>query len=187
MFAPSLGNMDAKGESWRIMIAVGGDGAYRRGTYVSAHQKRAHWHAIVTEVRTLGVYNRRSNHCRKRWEDLRRWARKITEAQLGKSSQRGRGACRVLTPLMRRILAVEYPDLDGRLKAAQQSQGASTSGEGAEAPASGEAAAHGSPEAETTDAQGTSGTHRKEMQRKDLKETPDIFGLYDIKQVEELC
>ncbi|KAJ1190717.1 hypothetical protein NDU88_000039 [Pleurodeles waltl] len=90
---------------------------------VSTHQKRAHWHAIAKEVWALGVYNRRSTHCQKRWEDLRRWARKITEAQLGKSSQRVRGACRALTPLMRRILAVAYPDLDGRLKAAQQSQG----------------------------------------------------------------
>ncbi|KAJ1116079.1 hypothetical protein NDU88_004298 [Pleurodeles waltl] len=97
---------------------------YRRPeVQVSAHQKRAHWHDIAKEVRTLGVYNRRSIHCRKRWEDLRRWARKITEAQLGKSSQRGRGANWVLTPLMRRILAVPYPDLNGRLKAAQQSQG----------------------------------------------------------------
>ncbi|KAJ1087963.1 hypothetical protein NDU88_001122 [Pleurodeles waltl] len=124
---------------------------------VSAHQKRAHWHAIAKEVRTLGVYIWWSTHCRKRWEDLRRWAQKITEAQLGKSSQRGRGARRALTPLMRRILVVVYPDLGGRLEAAQQSQGASTSGEGAEAPASGEAAAHGSSEAETMDAQGTSG------------------------------
>ncbi|KAJ1173416.1 hypothetical protein NDU88_005251 [Pleurodeles waltl] len=93
---------------------------------VSAHQKRAHWHAIAKEVRTLGVYNRHSTHCRKRWEDLRRCARKISEAQLGKFSKRGRGAHRALTPLMRWILAVAYPDLDGRLKAAQQSQGVST-------------------------------------------------------------
>ncbi|KAJ1156605.1 hypothetical protein NDU88_009323 [Pleurodeles waltl] len=76
---------------------------------VSAHQKRAHWHAIAKEVRTLGVYNWRSTHCRKRWEVLRRWVRKISEAQLGKSSQRGRGARRALTPLMRRILVVAYP------------------------------------------------------------------------------
>ncbi|KAJ1217168.1 hypothetical protein NDU88_004763 [Pleurodeles waltl] len=80
-------------------------------------QKRAHWHAITKEVRTLGVYNQRSTHCRKRWEDLRHWVQKITEAQLGKSSQRG---SRAMTPLMRRILVVAYPDLDGRLKAAQQ-------------------------------------------------------------------
>ncbi|KAJ1101543.1 hypothetical protein NDU88_006610 [Pleurodeles waltl] len=86
-------------------------------------------------------------------EDLGRWARKIGESQLGKSSQRGRGARRALTPLMQQILAVAYPDLDGSLKAAQQSQGASTSGEGAEAPGRGEAAAHRSSEAETMDAQ----------------------------------
>ncbi|KAJ1197142.1 hypothetical protein NDU88_001004 [Pleurodeles waltl] len=90
---------------------------------VSTHQRRAHWHAIAKEVWTLGVYNRQSTHCRKRWEDRRRWARKITEALLGKSSQSGRGDRRALTPLMRRILAVAYPDMDGRLKATQQSQG----------------------------------------------------------------
>ncbi|KAJ1128352.1 hypothetical protein NDU88_006731 [Pleurodeles waltl] len=95
----------------------------RAEVQVSAHQKRALWYAIAKEVRTLGVYNRWSTHCRKRWEDLRRRARKICEAQLGKSSQHGRGAHQALTPLMRRILAVAYPDLDGLLKAAQQSQG----------------------------------------------------------------
>ncbi|KAJ1156283.1 hypothetical protein NDU88_009007 [Pleurodeles waltl] len=41
---------------------------------VSAHQKGI-WRAIAKEVRTLGVYGRRSTHCRKRWEDLRCWAR----------------------------------------------------------------------------------------------------------------
>ncbi|KAJ1180489.1 hypothetical protein NDU88_005710 [Pleurodeles waltl] len=114
---------------------------------VTAHQNRAHWHAIAKEVRTLGIYNRRSTHLRKRWEDLQRWVRKITEAQQGKSSQHGRGAHRALTPPHGRILAVAYPDLDGHLKAAQQSQGASTSGKGAKAPASTEAAAHGSSKA----------------------------------------
>ncbi|KAJ1114469.1 hypothetical protein NDU88_002706 [Pleurodeles waltl] len=38
------------------------------------------------------------------------------------ASQRGRGARRTLTPLMCRILAVAYLDLDGRLEAAQQPQ-----------------------------------------------------------------
>ncbi|KAJ1208434.1 hypothetical protein NDU88_003820 [Pleurodeles waltl] len=38
MFVPSLANMDTNGESWRVMIAAGGDGAYRRGTY--PHQRR---------------------------------------------------------------------------------------------------------------------------------------------------
>ncbi|KAJ1163756.1 hypothetical protein NDU88_004209 [Pleurodeles waltl] len=98
---------------------------------------------------------------RKRWEDLRHWARKTCEGQLGKSSQRGKGARRAVTPLMRRILAVAYPDLDGRLKAAKQTQGAS-SGEGAEAPASGVAAAHGSTEAESSDTKGTSGLEDEE-------------------------
>ncbi|KAJ1189000.1 hypothetical protein NDU88_005753 [Pleurodeles waltl] len=124
---------------------------------VSTHQKRAHWHAIAKEVQTLGVYNRQSTHCRKRSVDLRLWAQKISEVQLRKSSELGRCASRALTPLMQRILAVVYPYLDRHLKAAQQSQGASTSGEGAEALASGKTAAHGSSEAETMDAQGTSG------------------------------
>ncbi|KAJ1162005.1 hypothetical protein NDU88_002485 [Pleurodeles waltl] len=75
------------------------------------------------EVRTLGVSDRRSTHCRKRWEDLRCWARKTAEAHLGLASQRGRGACRTLTPLMFRILAVAYPQLDGHLKASQKPQG----------------------------------------------------------------
>ncbi|KAJ1211087.1 hypothetical protein NDU88_006449 [Pleurodeles waltl] len=45
------------------------------------------------------------------------------EAQLGMASQRGRGARRTMTPLMFRILAVAYPELDGRLRASQQTQG----------------------------------------------------------------
>ncbi|KAJ1158295.1 hypothetical protein NDU88_010987 [Pleurodeles waltl] len=73
---------------------------------VSAHQKKGIWRAIAKEVRTLGVYGRRSTHCRKWMEELRRWARKTTEAQLGMASQRGKGARRTLTPLMARILAV---------------------------------------------------------------------------------
>ncbi|KAJ1149392.1 hypothetical protein NDU88_002202 [Pleurodeles waltl] len=91
---------------------------------VNANQKRGLWQAIAREVWTLGVYSRWSTHCSKRWEDLRHWARKTCEAQLGKSSQRGKGARRALTPLMRSILAVAYPDLDGRLKSAQQTQDA---------------------------------------------------------------
>ncbi|KAJ1194080.1 hypothetical protein NDU88_003375 [Pleurodeles waltl] len=82
---------------------------------VSAHQKKGMWSAIAKDLRTLGVYGRWSTHCRKQWEDLRRWARKMAEAQLGMASQQGRGACRTLTPLMARILAVAYPELDGRL------------------------------------------------------------------------
>ncbi|KAJ1218381.1 hypothetical protein NDU88_005961 [Pleurodeles waltl] len=93
---------------------------------VSAHQKKDIWRAIAKEVRTLGVYHRRSTHCRKRWEDIRRWSKKTAEAQLGIASQRERGACRTMTPLMFRILAVAYPELDGRLRASQQPQGVST-------------------------------------------------------------
>ncbi|KAJ1179388.1 hypothetical protein NDU88_004622 [Pleurodeles waltl] len=71
-------------------------------------------------MRTLGVYGRRSTHCRKWWDDLRR---KMAEAQLGMASQRGRGARRTLTPLMTCILAMGYLELDGRLGASQQAQG----------------------------------------------------------------
>ncbi|KAJ1090493.1 hypothetical protein NDU88_003625 [Pleurodeles waltl] len=90
---------------------------------VRTHQKKGICRAIAKEVRTLGVFDRRSTHCRKRWEDLRRWAKKTEEAQLGLASPRGRGACRTMTPLMFRILTVAYPELDGPLKASQQPQG----------------------------------------------------------------
>ncbi|KAJ1099302.1 hypothetical protein NDU88_004404 [Pleurodeles waltl] len=90
---------------------------------VSAHQKKDIWRAIAKDIWTLGVYHRRSIHCRKRWEDIRRWSKKTAEAELGMASQRGRGARRTMTPLMFRILAVAYPELDGRLRASQQPQG----------------------------------------------------------------
>ncbi|KAJ1199075.1 hypothetical protein NDU88_002913 [Pleurodeles waltl] len=89
---------------------------------VSAHQKKDIWRAITKEVQTLGVYHRRSTHCRKRWEDIRCWSKKTAEAQLGMASQRGRGARRTMTPLMFRILAVAYPELDRCLRASQQAQ-----------------------------------------------------------------
>ncbi|KAJ1101868.1 hypothetical protein NDU88_006932 [Pleurodeles waltl] len=54
---------------------------------VSTHQKKGIWRAIAKDVRTLGVYGRRSTHCRKWWEDLRCWARIMAEAQLGMASQ----------------------------------------------------------------------------------------------------
>ncbi|KAJ1215168.1 hypothetical protein NDU88_002777 [Pleurodeles waltl] len=91
--------------------------------WVSTDQKKAIWHTNAKDVLNLGVYHRRSTHCRKRWEDLRRWSKKMAEAQLGIASQRGRGARRNMTPLMFRILAVDYPELDGRLRASQQPQG----------------------------------------------------------------
>ncbi|KAJ1185491.1 hypothetical protein NDU88_002283 [Pleurodeles waltl] len=90
---------------------------------VSAHQKKDIWRAIAKDVRTLGIHQRRSTHCRKRWEDIRRWSKKTAEAQLGMASQCGRGARLTMTPLMFRILAVAYPELDGRLRASQQTQG----------------------------------------------------------------
>ncbi|KAJ1198751.1 hypothetical protein NDU88_002590 [Pleurodeles waltl] len=95
---------------------------------LSAHQKVAIWRAIAKDVRTLGVHNRRGTHCRKRWEDIRRGSRKTAEALLGMASQRRRGTIRQLTPLMSRILAVAYPDLDGRVRTSQQTQGASSGG-----------------------------------------------------------
>ncbi|KAJ1140091.1 hypothetical protein NDU88_006451 [Pleurodeles waltl] len=95
---------------------------------VSTHQKKGLWRAITKDVWTMGIYGRRSTHCWKRWEDLRRWARKTAEAQLGMASQRGRGAYRNLTPLRARILTLAYPELDGRLRASQQPQRGEYSG-----------------------------------------------------------
>ncbi|KAJ1171250.1 hypothetical protein NDU88_003120 [Pleurodeles waltl] len=89
---------------------------------VNAHQKKGIWRAISNEVRTLRVYGRRRTHCRKQWEDLRRWAWKTPEAQKGMASQRVRGARQTLTPLMTCILAVAFPELDGRLRASHQPQ-----------------------------------------------------------------
>ncbi|KAJ1177678.1 hypothetical protein NDU88_002930 [Pleurodeles waltl] len=65
---------------------------------VSAYQKTDIWRAIAKEVRTLGVHQRQSTHCRKRWEDIRRWSKKTAEAQLGMAFQRGRGARRTMSP-----------------------------------------------------------------------------------------
>ncbi|KAJ1084587.1 hypothetical protein NDU88_004733 [Pleurodeles waltl] len=124
---------------------------------VSAHQKKAIWRAITKDVQALGVYGRQSTHCHKWWEDLRRWTWKMAKAQLGMASQRGRGARRTLTLLMFRTLAVAYPELDGRLRASQQPQVASSGG-GAEAPAMEGAASYMAQEAESTDGEGTSGT-----------------------------
>ncbi|KAJ1214753.1 hypothetical protein NDU88_002369 [Pleurodeles waltl] len=89
----------------------------------SAHQKKDKWCAIAKEVWTLGVYGRQSTHCRKRWEDLKCWARKAVGPELGMASQQGRAARWTLTPLMARILAVAYPELDGPLRESQQPQG----------------------------------------------------------------
>ncbi|KAJ1115245.1 hypothetical protein NDU88_003471 [Pleurodeles waltl] len=124
---------------------------------VSAHQKRDIWRAIAKEVRTLGAHQRRGTHCRKRWEDIRFCSKKTVEAQLGMASQRGRGARRTMTPLMFRILAVAYPELDGRLRASQQTHGASTGG-GTVAPEHEGAASHMAMEGHTTDSECTSGT-----------------------------
>ncbi|KAJ1214871.1 hypothetical protein NDU88_002482 [Pleurodeles waltl] len=46
-------------------------------------QKRDIWRAIAKEVRTLGAHQRRGTHCRKRWEEIRRYSKKTAEAQLG--------------------------------------------------------------------------------------------------------
>ncbi|KAJ1205933.1 hypothetical protein NDU88_001353 [Pleurodeles waltl] len=89
---------------------------------VSAYQKKNIWRASVKDVWTLGVHHIQSTHSWKRWEDIHRWSKKTAEAQLGMASQRGRGASRTMTPMMYRILAVGYPELDGRLRASQQPQ-----------------------------------------------------------------
>ncbi|KAJ1128228.1 hypothetical protein NDU88_006607 [Pleurodeles waltl] len=59
-------------------------------------------------------------------------------------------------PLMFRILAVAYPELEGRLRASQQPQGASSGGE-AVAPEQEGAASHLALEGETTESEATSG------------------------------
>ncbi|KAJ1173860.1 hypothetical protein NDU88_005685 [Pleurodeles waltl] len=108
------------GYHWGLRVP-GANGDVRRQR--RTHQKKGIWCAIAKEVRTLGVFDRRSTHCCKWWEDVRCWARKTAEAQLRLASQRGRGVHRTRTPLMFRILSVAYPELDGRLKASQQPQG----------------------------------------------------------------
>ncbi|KAJ1174468.1 hypothetical protein NDU88_006289 [Pleurodeles waltl] len=125
---------------------------------VSAHQKIAIWRAIAKDVRALGVHHRWGTHCRKRWEDIRRWSRKTAEAQLWMASQRGRGASRTLTPLMSRILAVAYPDLDGRVRTSQQTQGVASSGGGEVASEHEGAASHMALEGHATDSEYASGT-----------------------------
>ncbi|KAJ1128909.1 hypothetical protein NDU88_007281 [Pleurodeles waltl] len=60
-------------------------------------------------------------------------------------------------PLVFRILAVAYPELDGRLRASQQTHGASSGG-GAVATEHNRAASHMALEGETTDSEFTSGT-----------------------------
>ncbi|KAJ1164495.1 hypothetical protein NDU88_004932 [Pleurodeles waltl] len=146
---------------------------------VSAHQKKDIWGAIDKEVRTLEVYHRRSTHCRKRWEDIRSWSKKMAEAQLGMASQRGRGARRTMTPLMFRILAVAYPELDGRLRASQQPQGASSGG-GAVAPEQEGAASHMALEGDTTESEFTSGTEGKGSSTAETEaETSDIDSSSD--------
>ncbi|KAJ1150680.1 hypothetical protein NDU88_003470 [Pleurodeles waltl] len=124
---------------------------------VSAHQKIDIWRAIAKDVRTLGVHNRRGTYCRKRWEDIRRGSKKTAEALLGMASQRRRGASRQLTPLMSRILAVAYPDLDGRVRTSQQTQGASPGG-GEVASEHEGAASHMALEGHATDSEFTSET-----------------------------
>ncbi|KAJ1158103.1 hypothetical protein NDU88_010797, partial [Pleurodeles waltl] len=124
---------------------------------VSALQKIDIWRAIAKDVRTLGVHQRLGTHCRKRWEDIRRCSRKTAEAQLGMASQRGRGARRTLTPLMSRILAVAYPDLDERVRTSQQTQGASSGG-GEEASEHEGAASHMAMAGQATESEFTSET-----------------------------
>ncbi|KAJ1091998.1 hypothetical protein NDU88_005112 [Pleurodeles waltl] len=76
------------------------------------------------------------------------------------ASQRGRGARRTMTPLMFRILAVAFPELDGCLRASRKTQGASSGG-GAVAPEHEGAASHMALEGDTTESEFTSGTEGK--------------------------
>ncbi|XP_078518853.1 uncharacterized protein LOC144784028 [Lissotriton helveticus] len=87
---------------------------------LKVHQRKAVWRAIAAKVRALGVSNRRHTHCHKRWDDISRLAKQVAEMNLGMVPRTGRVARRTMTPLMARILAVTYPDLDARLKGLQQ-------------------------------------------------------------------
>ncbi|XP_078542312.1 uncharacterized protein LOC144828051 [Lissotriton helveticus] len=87
---------------------------------LKVHQRKAVWRAIAAKVRALGVSNRRHTHCHKRWDDISRLAKQVAEMKLGMVPRTGRVARRTMTPLMARILAVTYPDLDARLKGLQQ-------------------------------------------------------------------
>ncbi|KAJ1150657.1 hypothetical protein NDU88_003447 [Pleurodeles waltl] len=135
-------------------MCAGGRGTHRRGQRPPESRDLV---AIAKDVRTLGVHNKRGTHCRKRWEDIRRWSRKTAEAQLGMASQRRRGASRHLTPLMSRILAVAYPYLDGHVRTSQQTQGASSGG-GEVASEHEGAASHMALEGHATESEYTSGT-----------------------------
>ncbi|KAJ1214378.1 hypothetical protein NDU88_001997 [Pleurodeles waltl] len=73
------------------------------------------------------------------------------------ASQPRRGATRQLTPLISRILAVAYPDLDGRVRTSQQTKGASSGG-GEVASEHEGAASHMAPEGHATDSEFTSET-----------------------------
>ncbi|KAJ1108423.1 hypothetical protein NDU88_005799 [Pleurodeles waltl] len=108
---------------------------------VSAHQKKDIWRNIAKDVRTLGVHQRRGTHCRKRWEDIRRWSKNMVEAQLEMGSQCWGVARHTMTLLMFRILVVAYLEWDGCLRASQQPQGASSRG-GAAPPEQEGAASH---------------------------------------------
>ncbi|KAJ1155198.1 hypothetical protein NDU88_007933 [Pleurodeles waltl] len=70
----------------RVLNAIARPGR-TAGARVSAHQKKGIWCAIVKKVWTLSVCSRQSTHCCKQWDDLRRWAQKMEEAQLGVASQ----------------------------------------------------------------------------------------------------
>lgn len=89
---------------------------------VKSHAKVKIWRAIARSVRTKGVYERNSRHCRKRWEDLRRWTRLTCVHLLGRSTEQKKKVSRTMTPMMRRILAVAYPDLAEQLQAKEKEE-----------------------------------------------------------------
>ncbi|KAJ1217460.1 hypothetical protein NDU88_005054 [Pleurodeles waltl] len=152
LYEPALVNIEPYGIQEPMTMCAGGRGTHRRGERPSENR---HLRAIAKEVRALGVYTRRGTHCRKRWEDIRCGTRKTAESLLGMASRPRRGASRTLTPLMSRILAVAYPDLDGRLRTSQQTQGASSGG-GELASEHEGAASHNAPVGTGTDTEGTS-------------------------------
>ncbi|KAJ1188414.1 hypothetical protein NDU88_005175 [Pleurodeles waltl] len=101
---------------------------------VSAHQKKDIWRAIAKDVRTLGVYHRQSTLCRKRWEDIRHWSKKTTEAQLGMASQpsSGGGAVAPEHKGAASHMALEGDTTESEFTSGTECEGSSTAGTGAD-------------------------------------------------------
>ncbi|XP_078532060.1 uncharacterized protein LOC144818467 [Lissotriton helveticus] len=85
------------------------------------------WDNIAERCSTVGVSTRSARACRKRWEDLKRWARHKATELAGLSSQHHVHRPR-LSPLYRKVLQAAWPSLHAQLEEHEQ-QGHSTVGE----------------------------------------------------------